>query len=121
MMLMICFLLPRAAALGLLHLITTKVFLHAAAEGHPAGGVDRGQVRPSVHQTQQYKQDIAGGYNPYSLNGKRIAFYKAVSSKVLYNRFPFTHSGVNHARQQPTHQDQLGLGGVLLWDTSTLS
>jgi len=51
--------------------------------------------------------------------------YIALLSKVLYSITTFTHSytdgGFNHARKQPTHQEQLGLGGVLLRDTSTLS
>jgi len=51
--------------------------------------------------------------------------YIALLYKALYSCLTFTHSytdgGVNHAREQPTRQEQLGLGGVLLRDTSTLS
>jgi len=60
------------------------------------------------------------------VNGEWIAFiYRTFIQSALQYCVTFTHSytdgGANRARQQPTRQEQLGLGGVLLRDTSTLS
>jgi len=49
-----------------------------------------------------------------------IAFIQSALQYCLTFTLSYTDGGANHARQQPTLREQLGLG-VLLRDTSTLS
>lgn len=61
--------------------------------------------------------EVDEGWLLLNNKGKWVGIYIALLSKSVASH-SHTAGGVNHAKQQPTHQEQLGLG-ILLRDTLT--